>query len=66
MSAEGQRALYGGKADITIRPTISLIAGHSGMGKSTLLASGYDFSYFREVEVSVASTHILKNAMVQL
>ncbi|MEN5315202.1 ATP-binding protein [Pseudomonas koreensis] len=37
MSAEGQRALYGGKADITIRPTISLIAGHSGMGKSTLL-----------------------------
>ncbi|PBK47544.1 hypothetical protein BUE61_29080 [Pseudomonas syringae pv. actinidiae] len=37
MSAEGQRALYGGKVDITIRPTISLIAGHSGMGKSTLL-----------------------------
>lgn len=37
MSAGGQKALYGGKADITIRPTISLIAGHSGMGKSTLL-----------------------------
>lgn len=37
MSPQGQKALYGGKADITIRPTISLIAGHSGMGKSTLL-----------------------------
>ncbi|QAY84029.1 ATP-binding protein [Pseudomonas arsenicoxydans] len=37
MTAQGQRVLYGRSADITVRPTISLIAGHSGMGKSTLL-----------------------------
>lgn len=37
MTAQGQRLIYGQAADISVRPTISLIAGHSGMGKSTLL-----------------------------
>jgi hypothetical protein len=37
MTAEGQALLYGGAADLDFRPTISLVAGHSGMGKSTLI-----------------------------
>lgn len=37
MTAKGQALLYGGAADLTFRPTISLIAGHSGMGKSALV-----------------------------
>lgn len=37
MTASGQALLYGGAADLAYRPTISLIAGHSGMGKSTLM-----------------------------
>jgi len=37
MTARGQALLYGGAADLPFRPTISLIAGHSGMGKSTLV-----------------------------
>lgn len=37
MTAEGQALLYGGAADLAFRPTISLVAGHSGMGKSTLI-----------------------------
>ncbi len=37
MTAEGQALLYGGAADLAFRPTISLVAGHSGMGKSTLM-----------------------------
>jgi hypothetical protein len=37
MTPQGQALLYGGSADLAFRPTISLVAGHSGMGKSTLL-----------------------------
>jgi len=37
MTAKGQALLYGGAADLEFRPTISLIAGYSGMGKSTLV-----------------------------
>lgn len=37
MTAKGQALLYGGAADLDFRPTISLIAGYSGMGKSTLV-----------------------------
>jgi AAA domain len=37
MTARGQALLYGGAADLEFRPTISLIAGYSGMGKSTLV-----------------------------
>jgi hypothetical protein len=58
MTAQGQRILHGQKADLTIRPTISLIAGHSGMGKSTLLDriltsignQDYQHSSFRGVD----------------
>lgn len=37
LTAEGQRFLYGGPNDAVVKPTISFIAGHSGMGKSTLI-----------------------------
>jgi len=37
MTAAGQALLYGGAADLAFRPTISLVAGHSGMGKSALM-----------------------------
>ncbi|MBS0436301.1 MAG: AAA family ATPase [Proteobacteria bacterium] len=37
MTARGQALLHGGAADLEFRPAISLIAGHSGMGKSTLI-----------------------------
>lgn len=37
MTPHGQSILYGGPVDLPYRPTISLVAGHSGMGKSTLL-----------------------------
>lgn len=37
LTAEGQRFLHGGPASSSVRPTISFIAGHSGMGKSTLI-----------------------------
>lgn len=37
MTAEGRALLYGGAADLAFKPTISLIAGHSGMGKSALI-----------------------------
>lgn len=37
LTAAGQRVLHGSTVDPLIRPTISFIAGHSGMGKSTLV-----------------------------
>lgn len=37
MTSEGRALLYGGAADLAFKPTISLIAGHSGMGKSALI-----------------------------
>lgn len=37
MTAEGRALLYGGAADLAFKPTISLISGHSGMGKSALI-----------------------------
>lgn len=37
LTAAGQRILHGSAVDPLIRPTISFIAGHSGMGKSTLV-----------------------------
>jgi len=36
-TVEGQRRLLGGSIDQPYKPTISFIAGHSGMGKSTLV-----------------------------
>ncbi|MGA4480975.1 AAA family ATPase [Ectopseudomonas hydrolytica] len=37
LTAEGQRFLLGGPTVSSVKPTISFIAGHSGMGKSTLI-----------------------------
>lgn len=37
LTAEGQRFLLGGPTASSVKPTISFIAGHSGMGKSTLI-----------------------------
>jgi hypothetical protein len=37
MTPEGQAILYGGPTSAPYRSTISLVAGHSGMGKSTLM-----------------------------
>ena len=37
MTPEGQTILHGGPTNSPYRSTISLVAGHSGMGKSTLL-----------------------------
>jgi hypothetical protein len=37
MTAGGQVQLYGGSVDLTFRPSISLVAGHSGMGKSAMI-----------------------------
>lgn len=37
LTPEGQRRLLGTSTDQTYKPTISFIAGHSGMGKSTLV-----------------------------
>lgn len=37
MTPDGQRVLYGGPVELPYSPTISLVAGHSGMGKSTLI-----------------------------
>ncbi|WP_341521419.1 ATP-binding protein [Pseudomonas sp. G.S.17] len=37
LTPQGQRKLIGRPADHSYRPTISFIAGHSGMGKSTLI-----------------------------
>lgn len=37
MTPEGQAILYGGPTSEPFRSTISFVAGHSGMGKSTLL-----------------------------
>ena len=37
MTAKGQALLHGGTADSPYRPTISLVAGCSGMGKSALV-----------------------------
>ena len=37
MTPEGQAILYGGPANAPYRSTISFVAGHSGMGKSTLM-----------------------------
>jgi len=37
MTPLGQSILYGAPVDLPYHPTISLVAGHSGMGKSTLL-----------------------------
>lgn len=37
MTPEGQAILHGGPVNLSYRPTISFIAGHSGMGKSTLI-----------------------------
>ncbi|HGE2265513.1 ATP-binding protein [Pseudomonas aeruginosa] len=37
LTAEGQRFLHGGPTASSVKPTISFIAGHSGMGKSTLI-----------------------------
>lgn len=43
MTAVGQSRLYGNTEDLAFRPTISLIAGHSGMGKSTLIGRILDY-----------------------
>src|ERR1035441_9672033 len=37
MTPEGQAILYGGPTNAPYRSTISFVAGHSGMGKSTLM-----------------------------
>jgi hypothetical protein len=37
MTPEGQSVLYGGPSNVPFRSTISFVAGHSGMGKSTLM-----------------------------
>lgn len=37
MTPQGQEILYGGSTGITFCPTISFVAGYSGMGKSTLM-----------------------------
>jgi len=37
MTPEGQAILYGGSSNAPYRSTISFVAGHSGMGKSTLM-----------------------------
>lgn len=37
MTPEGQAILYGGPTSVPFRSTISFVAGHSGMGKSTLM-----------------------------
>ena len=37
MTPEGQAILYGGPTNLPFRSTISFVAGHSGMGKSTLM-----------------------------
>lgn len=37
MTPEGQAILYGGAVRMPYRSTISFVAGHSGMGKSTLM-----------------------------
>lgn len=37
MTPEGQAILYGGPTNAPFRSTISFVAGHSGMGKSTLM-----------------------------
>lgn len=37
MTPEGQAVLYGGSTSVPFRSTISFVAGHSGMGKSTLM-----------------------------
>src|SRR5579862_3852468 len=37
MTPEGQAILYGGPVTVQYRSTISFVAGHSGVGKSTLM-----------------------------